>query len=74
MFSILIPTFNNLKYLEICIKSLKKNSKFDHEIHLPTIKWKSRNSYYVDNSGNILVSIQEIHPMMPEMRLTFFYK
>ncbi len=32
MFSILIPTFNNLKYLEICIKSLKKNSKFDHEI------------------------------------------
>ena len=32
MFSILIPTFNNLKYLEICIKSLKKNSKFDHQI------------------------------------------
>ena len=26
MFSILIPTFNNVKYLELCINSIKKNS------------------------------------------------
>ena len=32
MFSIIIPSLNNLKYLKLCIKSLKKNSKFDHEI------------------------------------------
>ena len=32
MFSILIPTFNNLKYLKFCIKSLKKNSKFINQI------------------------------------------
>ena len=32
MFSILIPTFNNIKYLELCINSLKKNSKYDHQI------------------------------------------
>ena len=32
MFSIIIPTFNNLKYLKFCIQSLKKNSKYDHEI------------------------------------------
>ena len=32
MFSIIIPTLNNLKYLKICIKSIKKNSKFNHEI------------------------------------------
>ena len=32
MFSIIIPTFNNLNYLKLCIKSLKKNSKFRHEI------------------------------------------
>ena len=31
-FSIVIPTFNNLDYLKLCIKSIKKNSKFDHEI------------------------------------------
>ena len=32
MFSILIPTFNNLEYLKICIDSLKKNSNFLHQI------------------------------------------
>ena len=32
MFSILIPTFNNLDYLKICIESLRKNSNFDHQI------------------------------------------
>ena len=31
-FSIVIPTFNNFEYLELCIKSLKKNSDFNHEI------------------------------------------
>ena len=32
MFSIIIPTFNNLEYLKLCLKSLKKNSIFKHEI------------------------------------------
>ena len=32
MFSIIIPTFNNKNYLELCIKSLKKNSSFNHQI------------------------------------------
>ena len=32
MFSIIIPTFNNLDYLIKCIESLKKNSFYNHEI------------------------------------------
>ena len=33
MFSIIIPTFNNLEYLKLCIESIKKNSKYkNHEI------------------------------------------
>jgi len=32
MFSILIPTFNNLAYLKLCINSIKKNSKYNHQI------------------------------------------
>ena len=32
--SILIPTFNNLPYLKFFLYSLKKNSKFEHEIIL----------------------------------------
>ena len=33
-FSIVIPTFNNLEYLKLCIKSIKKNSKYNHDIKL----------------------------------------
>ena len=32
MFSIIIPTFNNLDYLKNCIESIKKNSTYNHEI------------------------------------------
>ena len=32
MFTIIIPTFNNLKYLKLCLDSIKKNSRFNHEI------------------------------------------
>ena len=30
--SIIIPTLNNLEYLKFCIESIKKNSKYNHEI------------------------------------------
>ena len=33
-FSILIPTFNNLDYLKLAIKSIKENSIYNHEIIL----------------------------------------
>jgi GT2 family glycosyltransferase len=32
MFSIIIPTLNNLEYLRLCIESLKKNSNYNHQI------------------------------------------
>tara|TARA_B100000787_G_C16150809_1_gene276480 strand:- start:334 stop:1218 length:885 start_codon:yes stop_codon:yes gene_type:complete len=32
MFSILIPSYNNLEYLKTCINSLKKNSEYTHQI------------------------------------------
>ena len=31
-FSIIVPTFKNYKYLKTSINSIKKNSKFNHEI------------------------------------------
>ena len=31
-FSILIPTINNYNYIKICISSILKNSKYEHEI------------------------------------------
>ena len=32
MFSILIPTYNNINYLKLCVESLEKNSKLKHQI------------------------------------------
>ena len=32
MFTIIIPTLNNLNYLKLCISSIKKNSKYHHQI------------------------------------------
>ncbi len=32
MFSIIIPTYNNIKYLKLCLESIEKNSRYDHEI------------------------------------------
>jgi GT2 family glycosyltransferase len=32
MFSILIPTWNNLDYLQLCVNSIRRHSSHDHEI------------------------------------------
>ncbi len=61
MFSIIIPTFNNLKYLKLCIKSLFKNSKYEHEIiiHINdgsdgTLEFIKQNGYkYTSSIKNI---------------------
>ena len=57
MFSILIPTFNNLEYLKICLNSIKKNSKFNHQIIIHvndgsdgTLNFIKKNNYDYTNS------------------------
>lgn len=32
MFTILIPTWNNLRYLKLCVESIRRNSTFNHQI------------------------------------------
>ena len=32
MFSVIIQTYNNLEYLKICLNSIKRNSKYNHEV------------------------------------------
>jgi len=61
-FSIIIPTWNNLPFLKICIDSIKKNSAFKHQIIIHvnegtdgTLDWVRRSdfdyTYSVDNLG-----------------------
>ena len=49
MFSIIIPTFNNIKYLKICIESIKKNSTFNHEIIAHVNLGEDGTKEYLDN-------------------------
>jgi len=59
MISIVIPTYNNLDYLKLCLKSLKKNSSFSHEIiiHINqgsdgTLDFIKNNNYKHTSSDN----------------------
>ena len=51
MFSILIPTYNNLQYLKMCVKSIKKNSKLDHQIIIHVNEGIDGSLDFVKNSG-----------------------
>ena len=50
MFSILIPSFNNLDYLKLCIKSIKKNSKYDHQVIVHINEGKDGSFDYIKNN------------------------
>ncbi len=51
MFSILLPTFNNLEYLKICTESLKKNSNFNHQIIIHVNEGTDGSLEYVKRKG-----------------------
>ena len=61
MISIIIPTYNNLEYLKLCLKSLNKNFNFNHEIifHVNegidgTLEYlKNNNIKYLHNKNNV---------------------
>ena len=50
MFSIIIPTYNNLNYLKLCLKSIKKNSKYNHEILIYVNEGKDGTLEFVKNT------------------------
>ena len=61
LFSILIPTWNNLAFLKLCVASINKNSTYHHEIliHINdgsdgTLEWVQEKGYkYTHSSENI---------------------
>jgi len=69
MFSIVIPSWNNLPYLKLCVESLKKHSKFEHEIlvHLNdgsdgSLEWvKEQRIKYTQTTNNIGICLSVNH-------------
>ena len=69
MFSVIIPTFNNLQYLKICLESLKKNSKYNHEIIIHvnegidgTLDFLKRENYiytYTKKNSGVCIAFNE---------------
>ena len=51
MFSILIPSYNNLNYLKLCIKSILKNSINKHEIIVHVNEGSDGTLEYVKNNN-----------------------
>ena len=49
--SIIIPTLNNLNYLKITLNSIKKNSKFNHEIIVHVNENKDNTIDYLRNEN-----------------------
>jgi glycosyltransferase involved in cell wall biosynthesis len=69
MFSVIIPTYNNINYLKNCLNSLKKNSKYTHEIiihvnegidgTLDFVKEKKLNFSYSKINSGVCVAFNE---------------
>ena len=51
MFSVIIPTLNNLEYLKNCINSIKKNSKYKHEIIIHVNVGNDGTTNYLDKEN-----------------------
>ncbi len=52
-FSIIIPTWNNLEYLKLCIHSLRKNSVFDNQIIIAINEGIDGTPEWLSNQGDI---------------------
>ncbi len=51
MFTIVIPTYNNLEYLKCCLNSLEKNSKLKHQIVVHVNEGKDGTVKYLKEKG-----------------------
>ena len=50
-FSIILPSWNNLNYLKICIDSIKKNSKYKHDINVHLNEGVDGSTEYLVKNG-----------------------
>ncbi len=53
IFSIVIPTWNNLEYLKLCINSIKKNSTYKHQIIVHVNEGKDNTAEWLNEQSDI---------------------
>ena len=58
-FSILIPTWNNLPYLKLCVGSIRKNSAFPHQIIVHINEGKDGTRQWIEEQPDIDYSFSE---------------
>jgi len=51
LFSILLPTWNNLNYLKLCVDSIRRHSQFDHEILVHVNEGSDGTLEWLESSG-----------------------
>jgi glycosyltransferase involved in cell wall biosynthesis len=60
-FSILIPTWNNLAYLELCLKSIKENSFYKHQVIVHINEGSDGTKEWIEQQSDIDYSISDIN-------------
>lgn len=81
LFSIFIPTWNNLPFLKLCVESIEKNSAYPHEILIHvndgsdgTLEWVREKGYkHTHSADNIGVcwAMNGLRPLMTTDYVTF---
>lgn len=82
-FSIIIPTWNNLSYLQLCVNSIRKNSSYQHQIivHINegsdgTLEWVKNQPYidyaYSKENIGICYALNYCRPLMSTDYLVYF--
>jgi glycosyltransferase involved in cell wall biosynthesis len=59
VFSILIPSWNNLRYLQLCIESIQRNSQFHHQIIVHINEGSDGTLEWVKSQGSIDFTFSE---------------
>ena len=82
--SIIIPSWNNLDYLKICLDSIKKNSKYNHEIIIHLNEGSDGSKEYLDKIGikytqsknniGIVIIFLSVSSTSTEFKFIIFFK
>ena len=74
LFSIMIPTWNNLDFLKLCIRSIQKNSTYNHEILIHvnegndgTLEWVKKQGFkfsYTPENVGVCYALNSLRPIV----------